>query len=505
MLKIFQATRFKSSLLRGARSLTRPDSRSSRQCSSDTLQRFKVKDDDDNLFADVEPFKIKMVEPINILPREVREKKLQEAGLNIFLLRGESVFIDLLSDSGTGAMSDRQWAGLMMGDETYAGSRNFYNLEAAVKDVLGFEHVLPCHQGRGAEHVLHTAFIKSGDVLPGNTHFDTTKAHIEYNKGKAIDCTIDESADPYVDHPFKGNIDLQKLEKVYKEYGKERIPFTVVTATCNSGGGQPVSMANMREVHDLSKKYGIPVCLDGARFAENCCFIKKREPNMEKYSIKEISRMQTECFDMMTMSSKKDALVNIGGFVATKHPNIYKSIKDYGVLFEGFVTYGGLAGRDLQAMTIGLYEGIEEDYLTYRTGQVRYLGERMKEEGIPVLWPPGGHAIYIDMKNFLPSIPQEHFPGAAFCAHLYLESGVRGAEVGTLLNGRDPLSGKERPAKLEMVRLAIPRRVYTHKHLDFVVKAVKKVWEKRDQIKGVQFTQEPHILRHFTARFKWIE
>ncbi len=460
---------------------------------------------EEDIFSEVEPFRIKMVEPIRMPSREEREKCLDEAGLNVFLIKGKNIFIDLLTDSGTGAMSDRQWAGLMMGDETYAGSRNFYNLEEAVQDILGFKYVLPCHQGRGAENVLHTSLIKDGDVIPGNTHFDTTKAHIEHKKGRAIDCTIDEAADPYIDLPFKGNLDLKKLEEVYKEYGKEHIPFTVVTATCNSGGGQPVSLQNMRAVKELSDRYGIPVCLDGARYAENCHFIKVRETGMEKHSMKEISRMQAECFDIMTMSAKKDAIVNIGGFIATRHEEIYDSVKNLGILFEGFVTYGGLAGRDLEAMAIGLYEGLDEDYLKYRIGHVRYLGERLKERGMPVLWPPGGHAIYLDMKEFLPHISPDQFPGMAFCAHLYLESAVRGVEIGTLLNGRDPDTGKNRPAKLELVRLTIPRRVYTFKHLDYVVKAVLKVWEKREQIKGFDLTDEPPVLRHFTAKFKWAE
>jgi len=460
---------------------------------------------DDEMFADVEPFRIKMVEPIRLPDREERAKHLEEAGLNVFLIKGENIFIDLLTDSGTGAMSDRQWAGIMMGDETYAGSRNFYNLEAAVRDILGYEYVLPCHQGRGAENVLHTALIKKGDIIPGNTHFDTTKAHIEHKMGRAVDCTIDEAADPYIDLPFKGNLDLEKLEKVYRDYGKERIPFTVVTATCNSGGGQPVSLENMRAVKELSDRYGIPLCIDGARYAENCFFIKRREPGMDGYSIKEIAMMQAECFDIMTMSSKKDAIVNIGGFVATRHPEIYDKIKNFGILFEGFVTYGGLAGRDLEAMARGLYEGIDEDYLSYRIGHVRYLGERLKEEGLPVLWPPGGHAIYLDMKKLLPHIPPDQFPGMAFCAHLYLESGVRGVEIGTLLNGRDPDTGLNRPAKLELVRLTIPRRVYTFRHLDYVVRAVKKVFEKRDEIRGFELSYESPVLRHFTAKFRWVD
>lgn len=460
---------------------------------------------DDEIFSNVEPFRIKMVEPIRIPTKEQREKKLEEAGLNVFLVKGEDIFIDLLTDSGTGAMSDRQWAGLMMGDETYAGSRNFYNLESAVKDILGFEYVLPCHQGRGAENVLHTALIKKGDVIPGNTHFDTTKAHIEHKKGRAIDCTVDEAADPYIDLPFKGNLDLKKLEDVYQKYGKENTPFTVVTATCNSGGGQPVSLENMKAVKELSDRYGIPVCIDGARFAENCYFIKKREPGMDKFSVKEIARMQSDCFDIMTMSSKKDAIVNIGGFVATRHAEVFDKIKNFGILFEGFVTYGGLAGRDLEAMAVGLYEGIDESYLAYRIGHVRYLGEKLKEAGMPVLWPPGGHAIYLDMKKFLPTIPPDQFPGMAFCAHLYLESGVRGVEIGTLLNGRDPDTGLNRPATLELVRLTIPRRVYTFKHLDYVVEAVKKVWEKRDEIKGFELSYEPPVLRHFTAMFEWVK
>ncbi|MCU0798333.1 MAG: tryptophanase [Candidatus Thermoplasmatota archaeon] len=456
-----------------------------------------------DVFSEMEPFRIKMVEPIHLPSGEDRARFLEEAGLNVFLIKGENILIDLLTDSGTGAMSDRQWAGLMMGDETYAGCRNFYNLESSVRDIFGFNYVLPCHQGRGAENVLHSAFIKKGDVIPGNTHFDTTKAHIEHNNGRAVDCTVDEASDPYLDHPFKGNVDLKKLEAVYKEFGKDRIPFTVVTATCNSGGGQPVSLENMRAVKKLSAKYGIPVCLDGARYAENCYFIKTREDGMRDRPIKEIARMQADCFDMMTMSAKKDAIVNIGGFIATGDPAIYDRIKNFGILFEGFVTYGGLAGRDLEAMAIGLYEGIDEDYLGYRIGHVRYLGERLKEAGIPVLWPPGGHAIYLDMKKFLPQIPPDQFPGMAFCAHLYLESGVRGVEIGTLLNGRDPDTGKNRPATLELVRLTIPRRVYTYRHLDYVVEAVKKVWDKRRQIKGFELTNEAPVLRHFTARFRW--
>jgi len=458
----------------------------------------------DRGFPEVEPFKIKMVEPISLPSRKIREKKLLEAGLNVFLVKGEDIFIDLLTDSGTGAMSDRQWAGLMMGDETYAGSRNFYNLKDAVGDILGYEFMLPCHQGRGAENVLDTALIKEGDVIPGNTHFDTTKGHIEHKGGTAVDCTIDESEDPYLDHPFKGNVDLKKLEKLYKKYGKKGIPFTVVTATCNSGGGQPVSLENMRAVKKLSDRYGIRLCIDGARYAENCYFIKTREKGMEKYSIKEIARMQAECFDIMTFSAKKDAIVNIGGFIATRSAEVYDKIKNFGILFEGFVTYGGLAGRDLEAMAIGMYEGIEEPYLAYRIGQVRYLAERLRDEGMPVLWPPGGHAVYLDMKRFLPKIPPEQFPGMAFSAHLYLESGVRSVEIGTLLNGRDPKTGENRPAKLELVRLTIPRRVYTHRHMDYVVEAVKRVWAKRDSIKGFKLTYEPPVLRHFTAKFKWV-
>ena len=455
--------------------------------------------------VDAEPFRIKMVEPIHIPPRELRERRLEEAGSNVFLIKGEDIYIDLLTDSGTGAMSDRQWAGLMMGDETYAGSRNFYHLKDAVKDILGFEYVLPCHQGRGAENVLHTALIKDGDVIPGNTHFDTTKAHIEHKGAMAVDCTIDEAADPYIDHPFKGDLDLKKLEAVYKEFGKESIPFTVVTATCNSGGGQPVSLENMRAVKQLSDRYGIPVCMDGARYAENCYFIKIRERGMERYSIKEIARMEADCFDMMTMSAKKDAIVNIGGFIATGDPLIYDKIKNFGILFEGFVTYGGLAGRDLEAMAVGLYEGIDESYLAYRIGQVRYLAQKLKDAGMPVLWPPGGHAVYLDMKRFLPNIPPDRFPGMAFCAHLYLESGVRGVEIGTLLNGRDPKTGQNRPAKLELVRLTIPRRVYTHRHMDYVVEAVKKVWNMKDEIRGFELSYEPPVLRHFTAKFRWAE
>ncbi len=445
------------------------------------------------------PFKIKAVEKIRLITREDRIKKIEKAGLNPFALDSRDVFIDLLTDSGTGAMSQEQWAGLMLGDESYAGSINFEHLGNAVRDILGFPYVLPTHQGRGAEHVLDFIMVKEGNVVPGNMHFDTTKAHIEHRKGVAIDCTIDAIYNPATEHPFKGNIDLKKLEAALDE-NKGRVAYVLVTMTCNSGGGQPVSLANIREVHKISKKHGVPLFFDIARFAENAFFIKEREhPGM---NIKEIVKKVMSYADGCTMSAKKDAIVNIGGFIAIRDEGLYRRLCSVNVLFEGFPTYGGLAGRDMEAIAIGLYEGINEDYLAHRVGQVRYLGEKLDEAGIPIVKPVGGHAVYINAKKFFPHIPQEQFPAHTLAVELYIGGGVRAVEIGTLLAGRDPKTGKNILPELELTRLTIPRRVYTKEHIDYVVEVVKRVYERRNKVKGLKFSYEAPILRHFQSRFK---
>jgi len=448
-----------------------------------------------------EAYRIKVVEPVKLTTKEERKKLIKKAGYNPFLLKAEDVYIDLLSDSGTGAMSQNQWAGMMLGDESYAGSKNFYNFESAIKDITGFKYVLPVHQGRGAENVLDSALIKPGDVIPGNMHFDTTKAHIEHKKGKAVDCTIDEACKPVSSHPFKGNVDLKKLERIIKKYGRKRISFIVVTVTCNSAGAQPVSMENIRNVRRIASKYKIPVFIDAARYAENAYFIKKREKGYKNKTIKEIAKELFSYADGCTMSCKKDAIVNIGGFLAMNSKRLYQKCSSFGILFEGFPTYGGMAGRDMEAIARGLYEGIDERYLEDRIGQVEYLGNKLKENNIPIIEPVGGHAVYVDVKRFLPHIKPEEFPAHALCCELYVESGVRAVEIGTLLAGRDE-TGENRIPKLEMLRLTIPRRVYTYRHMDVVVEGLKNLYKKRKEIKGLKMVYEPPILRHFTARFK---
>jgi tyrosine phenol-lyase len=448
-----------------------------------------------------EAYRIKVVEPVKLTTKEERKKLIKKAGYNPFLLKAEDVYIDLLSDSGTGAMSQNQWAGMMLGDEAYAGSKNFYNFESAIKDITGFKYVLPVHQGRGAENVLDSALIKTGDVIPGNMHFDTTKAHIEHKKGKAVDCTIDEACKPVSSHPFKGNVDLKKLENVIKKYTGKKIPFIVVTVTCNSAGAQPVSMENIRNVRRIASKYKIPVFIDAARYAENAYFIKKRGKGYKNKTIKEIAKEMFSYADGCTMSCKKDAIVNIGGFLAMNSKSLYQKCSSFGILFEGFPTYGGMAGRDMEAIARGLYEGIDERYLEDRIGQVEYLGNKLKENNIPIIEPVGGHAVYVDVKRFLPHIKQEEFPAHVLCCELYVESGVRAVEIGTLLAGRDE-TGENRIPKLEMLRLTIPRRVYTYRHMDVVVEGLKNLYKKRKEIKGLKMIYEPPILRHFTARFK---
>jgi len=452
-----------------------------------------------------ESFKIKVVEPIRKSTREEREKWIKEAKYNVFNLSSDKVYIDLLTDSGTGAMSHYQWAELMMGDESYAGSASYYKLKDAIKDIFGFDYFLPTHQGRAAENVLFSALVKEGDIIPGNAHFDTTKGHIEFRQAHAIDCTIDEAYDTDLKHPFKGNIDLNKLENVFKKYPKEKIPFVVVTVTCNTSGGQPVSMKNLKEVYELSHKYGVKVLFDSARFAENAYFIKLREEGYENKTIREITAEMYRYADMMTMSSKKDAIVNIGGFIAMNDPELFDKAKLYNIMFEGFITYGGMAGRDMNALARGLYEGTEFDYLETRIKQTEYLGNKLIEFGIPIQKPIGGHAIFVDAKKFLYKVPKEQFQAQTLTIELYKEAGVRGVEIGTLLADRDPETGENRYPKLEFMRLAIPRRVYTNNHMDVVAVALKNIYDRRDKITtGYRIVKEAPILRHFSVELEKI-
>ncbi len=450
-----------------------------------------------------ESYKIKMVETIRKSTREEREKWMKEAKYNLFNLRSDQVYIDLLTDSGTGAMSDRQWAGIMTGDESYAGARSFYNMKEAIKNILGFDHFLPTHQGRAAENVLFSVLVKEGDIVPGNSHFDTTKGHIEFRKAHAIDCTIDEAFDPVNEHPFKGNIDLFKLEEVLKDTPKEQIPFIVLTLTNNTAGGQPVSMANIKAVADMAKKYDVKLLYDSARFAENAYFIKTREQGYENKTIKEIVREMYQYADLATMSSKKDAIVNMGGFVCFRDVEIFKKATTFNIMFEGYITYGGMSGRDMNALAIGLDEGTEFDYLETRIKQVAYLGEKLDEYGIPYQRPAGGHAIFLDAKKILPKVPKEEYIAQTLGIELYLEAGVRGVEIGTLLADRDPESRENRFPKMELLRLAIPRRVYTNNHMDVIAAAMKNVFDRRDSItKGYKIVNEAPIMRHFTVELE---
>ena len=450
-----------------------------------------------------EPYRIKMVEEIRQSTKEERELWLKNADYNLFNLKSSQVFIDLLTDSGTGAMSDQQWGALMTGDESYAGSRSFEEIHETVKKITGFQYLLPTHQGRAAENVLFSVLVKEGDVIPGNSHFDTTKGHIEIRKAHAIDCTIDEAFDIENLHPFKGNINLEKLEEVYKTYPKEKIPFCLITITCNSSGGQPVSLENVKAVKELSDRYGIPIYFDSARFAENAYFIKKREKGQEHRSIKEIAKEVFSYGFGMTMSSKKDGLVNIGGFIALNDENIFRAASNITIIYEGFITYGGMAGRDMAALAVGLNEATEFEYLESRISQVEYLANKLIEFGIPVQKPIGGHAVFIDSMKFLPNIPREEYPAQTLANEIYKEAGIRTVEIGTLLADRDPQTRKNRYPKLELVRLAIPRRTYTNNHMDYIAVAIKNVYDRRDEIKkGYHITWESEILRHFTVKLK---
>jgi tryptophanase len=451
----------------------------------------------------IEPFRVKVVEPIRMTTRHDRERLLQEAGFNLFLLKAEDVIIDLLTDSGTAAMSAAQWSAIFRGDESYAGSASFYRFEEAVRDIFGFQHVIPTHQGRAAERILFATTCKAGDVVPNNTHFDTTRANIEYVGAEAVDLPIPEFYTPAVYHPFKGNMDTCALVDLFERVGAERIPLVMLTVTNNSGGGQPVSMANIRDIKKICAHYGVALYLDACRFAENAYFIKLREPGYAAQSVKEIAREMFSYADGCTMSAKKNGLANIGGFLCSNDEQLAQQEKKLLILTEGFPTYGGMAGRDLEAIAVGLEEVLHEDYLQYRFASIRYLGEHIARAGVPIVQPPGGHAIYIDAHQMLPHIPQLQFPGQALAVELYREAGIRSCEIGTVMHAeRDPQTGDEIPAPMELVRLAIPHRVYTQSHIDYVIEAILAVNKRREAISGYRIVSQPEFLRHFSARFE---
>ncbi|HSM34761.1 MAG TPA: tryptophanase [Longimicrobiales bacterium] len=450
----------------------------------------------------IEPFKIKVVEPIRMTTPEERRTYMREAGYNLFSLRADRVLIDLLTDSGTSAMSAEQWAGMMRGDEAYAGSESFYRFERAVRDLFGFTHVIPTHQGRAAERILFSTTCGPGDVVPNNTHFDTTRANVEATGAVALDLPCPESADFSNPLPFKGNMDLEALDRVLREHAGA-VPLVMLTLTNNSGGGQPVSMANVRAVHERCRKAGVPLYIDACRFAENAYLIKHREEGHAGREVVDIVREIFALADGCTFSAKKDGFANIGGLLATNDDRLADQERDLLILTEGFPTYGGLAGRDLDAIAVGLEEVVQEDYLRYRMASVRYLGHAVAEAGVPIVQPPGGHAIYIDGASFLPHVPPLELPAQSLAVELYLEGGIRSVEIGTVMFGRrDPETGEETAGPQELVRLAIPRRVYTQSHIDYVVETVLGVWRRREGIGGFRFTSQHPVLRHFTARFE---
>lgn len=453
----------------------------------------------------IEPFKIKMVEPLKLTTPAQREAILRRAHFNPFQIPAEDVLIDLLTDSGTSAMSSEQWAGMLQGDESYAGARSWYRFHDVMTDLTGMPHVLPTHQGRASERILFELLGGKGKVIPSNNHFDTTRANIEHSGAQAVDLVIDEGTQPRVRHPFKGNLDPQKLEKLIARVGAANVPACMVTVTNNSGGGQPVSLANLRAVRAVCKQHGIPLFLDACRFAENAYFIKLREPGQEDRSAKAIARAMFDLADGATISAKKDGLVNIGGVLLMREDKLAERANNLLILTEGFVTYGGLAGRDLEAMAQGFTEVVHEDYLQYRLRSVAYLGEGLLAKGVQIVEPPGGHAIYIDAAAFCPQLPPAQFPGQALLCALYRRAGIRAVEIGSVMFGRvDPDTGETSHPPMELVRLAVPRRVYTQSHIDYVIEAVGEVYEQRHQIRGLRIVEEPQALRHFTAKFEEI-
>lgn len=449
-----------------------------------------------------ESYKIKMIEPIYRSTREDRELWIKEAGYNLFALKSDYVYIDLLTDSGTGAMSQEQWSAMMRADESYAGARSFHRLKEAVHRITGFEYLLPTHQGRAAENVLFSVLVKPGDIIPGNSHFDTTKGHIESRKAIALDCTVDEAKNTQLEVPFKGNVSISKLAAALDE-NADRIPFILITVTNNTAGGQPVSMENIRAVKALADQYNKPVVMDSARFAENAYFIKTREAGYDGKELKDIVREMFSYADAMTMSSKKDAIVNMGGFIATRRKDWFDSASVYTIVYEGYLTYGGMSGRDMEALAVGLHEGTEFDYLETRIRQVQYLADKLDEYGVCYQRPAGGHAIFVDALRLLPNVPREEFPAQTACVELYLEAGVRGVEIGAVLADRDPETRENRFPELELLRLAIPRRVYTNNHMDVVAAALKNVKDRSESIThGYRIIHEAPIMRHFTCVFE---
>ncbi len=451
-----------------------------------------------------EPFKIKTVETVKTVTKEQREEAIKKAGYNTFLLESEDCYIDLLTDSGTNAMSDKQWAGMMMGDEAYAGSKNWLFLEKQVQDIFGFKHVVPTHQGRGAENLLSKIAIKEGQYVPGNMYFTTTRYHQEANGGIFVDIIRDEAHDAQLDIPFKGNIDISKLQKIVDEHGPESIAYVCLAVTVNLAGGQPVSMQNMRDVRAWADKYDIKVMYDCTRFAENAFYIQEQEEGYQDVSIRDIVHEMFSYADGATMSGKKDGIVNIGGFLALNDDELFGKAKEIVVVFEGMPSYGGMAGRDMQALGIGLEESLQDSYIEYRIKQIRYLGDRLREAGVPIVEPVGGHAVFLDARRFCPHLDQEQFPAQSLAASLYVEGGVRSMERGIISAGRDKDTGENHKPKLETVRLAIPRRVYTYKHMDIVADTVIKLFKHKEDIKGLKFVYEPKQLRFFTARFEYI-
>ncbi|HXC05649.1 MAG TPA: tyrosine phenol-lyase [Bacteroidia bacterium] len=449
-----------------------------------------------------EPFKIKMVELLKMTTADQRRKAIVEAGYNTFLLKSEDVYIDLLTDSGTSAMSDRQWSGMMLGDEAYAGSRNFYHMEAAVQKYYGYKYVIPTHQGRGAENILSKIMIKPGDIIPGNMYFTTTRLHQELAGGIFVDVIIDEAHESQNPHPFKGNIDLTKVEALIKKHGATKIPYICVAVTVNMAGGQPISMGNLKALRKLTKKHGIKIILDMTRVAENAFFIQEREKGYAHKSIAAIVKETCSYTDGATMSAKKDALVNIGGFLAINDPEIYEEASNIVVVYEGLHTYGGLAGRDMEAIAIGIAESVDDNHMRARVGQVVYLGEKLLRAGIPIVYPIGGHGIFLDAKKFLPHLTQDQYPAQTLAAELYMDSGVRTMERGIVSAGRDSKTGKNYYPKLELVRLTIPRRVYTQAHMDVIAESVENVFKHRKSVKGLNMVYEPKYLRFFQAKFE---